>query len=154
MRVVRSILFALILLLFFGCENETRKLNVLFVNKESEFVITDLYVKDAKGNDSTSFIPEGEELAKNQYFEFSLYFTKGAVREYSIKVSDNGTEHLLLKNSAGDVLTIKSWSSPIRYVYITVRKDGDTNLPVVTYEGGFDYWDDDLDISDYTKVSW
>ena len=37
-------LFAFILLLFIGCESEI-KLNVLFVNKDSEFTITDLYVK-------------------------------------------------------------------------------------------------------------
>jgi hypothetical protein len=151
---VRSILFALILLLFIGCENETQKLNVLFVNKDSEFAITDLYVKDAKGNWSTSFIPEGKELAKDQYFEFSLYLTKGEKREYYIKVSDNGVVRSLVEGPIDDSLTILSWSSPTRYVYITVRKDGDTNLPVVTYEEGWDFWDNDLDIDDYEKVSW
>lgn len=150
---VKTILFALILFLFIGCENEAQKLNVLFVNKDSEFAITDLYVKDAKVNWSTSFIPNEKELTVNQYFEFSLYLPKGEEREYSIKVLDNGGECSFFRDDAGDLLTILSWSSPIRYVYITVRKDGN-NLPVVTYEGGFDFWDDDLDIDDYEKVSW
>ena len=48
MRVVRSILFALILLLFLDVRTRHGNLMFYLSNKESEFAITDLYVKDAK----------------------------------------------------------------------------------------------------------
>lgn len=151
---VRSILFALILILFIGCENETQKITVLFINDGSDFAITDLYIKDAKGNWSTSFIPEGKKLAVNHYFEFSLYLPKGEEREYYIKVSDNGVEHSLFMNDANDLLKILSWSSPIRYVNVTVKKGAGEDPPKITLSGCKDFWSPESDISNFTEIIW
>lgn len=139
-------------LLFGACSNTTETFHVTYANASSAFYISALYVKTASGGWSSSYIPAGELVSPNYYFEFDIPLNMGESVEYYITVRNAlaVTEDLYLDDQGND-LAILQWAEAYRHQFITVSQNGEGN-PVVTAHGG-DVWSNPDD-NGYTKVSW
>ncbi|HPE94008.1 MAG TPA: hypothetical protein PLQ90_09510 [Sphaerochaeta sp.] len=140
------------LLLLGACSNDAETFHVTYANASSAYYISALYVKTASGGWSSSYIPAGELVSPNYYFEFDIPLNMGELVEYYVTVQNAlaVTDDLHL-DEKGNPLAILQWAESYRHQFITVTQNGDGD-PVVTGHGG-DVWSNPDD-NGYTKVSW
>lgn len=140
------------LLTFIGCTQDPGTFHVMYSNANSAYGISALYVKTASGGWSASYIPAGELVSSNYYFEFDIPLNMGESVEYYITVRNAlaVTEDLYLDDQ-GNPLSIEQRAESYRHQFITVSQN-DEEHPVVTGHGG-DVWSTPSD-SGYTKVTW
>jgi len=105
------------LLLFGACSNDAETFHIAYANASSAYYISALYAKTASGGWSSSYIPAGELVSPNYYFEFDIPLNMEELVEYYVTVQNAlaVTDNLYLDDQ-GNPLAILQWTESYRHI--------------------------------------